>query len=304
MKDNIKKLVLILGFLGLASILTLSQKLRIKSVSDNPEIGKYSPTKTIEASEFILMGDTGTGSEAQYNVAGSIKNYCATKSCKAVFILGDVIYEEGVKNVNDEQFMTKFETPYKDINLPFYILFGNHDYLGCSECYLEYDRVSSKWEMPARYYIQKYDFISSYALDTENFDSEQQQWLDQTLNNDSSIWKIVLGHSPLKTFEETKMNENWKGKNELKNILCNSADFYVSGHSHILEDPGNVEGCKVRQLTSGSGGSYPREVKKPYEGEFYFEDNGFLVLTLESDSIKLEFFDENGKSLYQLTSQK
>ena len=113
-----------------------------------------------QAEEFILIGDTGTGSKEQYKVAESIKNYCATKNCKAVFILGDVIYDKGVSSISDEQFKTKFEDPYKEIQLPFYIVFGNHDYLGCVDCYIKYSSVSKKWEMPERFYVTKFENVT------------------------------------------------------------------------------------------------------------------------------------------------
>ena len=78
-----------------------------------------------QAEEFILIGDTGTGSKEQYKVAESIKNYCARKNCKAVFILGDVIYDKGVASSSDKQFKTKFEDTYKELRLPYYIVLGN-----------------------------------------------------------------------------------------------------------------------------------------------------------------------------------
>jgi len=215
-----------------------------------------------------------------------------------------VIYDEGVKSITDTQFTTKFENPYKDISLPFYILFGNHDYLGCTSCYLEYDKESPKWEMSSGYYLQKFNSISFYALDTENFDEEQKKWLTTQIKNDTSTWKIVLGHKPIKTFEETKVKEDWKGRDELKEIVCNSADFYVSGHSHILEDPGTINGCYVKQLISGTGGSYPREVQKPYQGNFFYEGNGFLVMTVQDNLMTINFFDKSGKSLHEVTSWK
>lgn len=250
--------------------------------------------------EFILIGDVGVGNEIQYTVANSVKNHCATKNCRAVFVLGDVIYDKGVESVDDPQFDNKFEIPYKEIDLPFFILYGNHDYLGCQQCYLDYAKKSKKWEMPNRYYKLERPKVTFFALDTENFDSEQDKWLSEELKKNTPELKIILGHKPIKTFEETKLNENWKGKSELKKIICNLADYYISGHSHILEDPGLIEGCKVKQLISGSAGAYPRKVKKPYEGNFYIEESGFLSFVINEDTLNINFHDKNGSVVYEV----
>jgi tartrate-resistant acid phosphatase type 5 len=40
----------------------------------------------------------------------------------------DNFYDEGVDSLDDEQFQTKFELPYADIDFPFWVVLGNHDY--------------------------------------------------------------------------------------------------------------------------------------------------------------------------------
>ena len=79
--------------------------------------------------ECILIGDTGSGNNDQYLVANSteklIKKY---PKIRCVILVGDNIYENGCTSVEDKQFITKFQEPYKNINLPFYLCLGNHDY--------------------------------------------------------------------------------------------------------------------------------------------------------------------------------
>ena len=274
-------------------LLTAYQKPSSNIATNNSDVSSI-----IHQSEFILMGDTGTGSKEQYKVAGAIKNHCATKNCKALFILGDVIYDHGVESVSDEQFKTKFEDPYRNISLPFYIVYGNHDYLGCTDCYIKYSMVSKKWKMPERYYLTEFDDISFYAVDTENLNSEQIKWLVEKLSADTNAWKIVIGHRPLMTYEKTKIDEGWSGKSQLKDAICNYANFYISGHSHVLEIPGKIDGCKVEQFISGGGGAGLREVNKPYRGKFFAEENGFLVLSLFDTDLKISFFNENTELLF------
>ena len=187
-------------------------------------------------SRFILMGDTGSGNENQQAVAKAIQKDCdVRKNCGGVFVLGDVIYERGVKEIEDSQFRTKFEDPYRDINLPCYIVLGNRDNLGCVDCYLKYSEISSKWIMPDLYYKKDFGEIAFYTINTENFGLDQQGWLKEQLEDDKSSWKVVLGHKPLKSYEKTKVSEEWKGKGELEEIICKDADIYISGHAHVSE---------------------------------------------------------------------
>lgn len=76
---------------------------------------------------FIAIGDSGTGKDGQYKVADAMQAVCEQRGCEFAIGLGDNIYESGVDGVNDIQFDTKFEDPYKNIDFPFYMALGNHD---------------------------------------------------------------------------------------------------------------------------------------------------------------------------------
>ena len=265
-----------------------------------PHITNLASTSALNSSQFILMGDTGTGAPQQYAVANQISAKCAQdNNCQAVFILGDVIYEFGLKNLDDPQFQTKFVKPYANINLPFFIAYGNHDYLGCLDCYLNLSQKDSKWHMPSRYYNQKFPDITFYMIDTENFDTIQQQWLSDSIVSAQTKWKIVLGHRPLKTAESTKVKEKWSGMDQLQSIICQTTDFYITGHAHVLEDQGNLPNCRTHQLISGTGGSYPRTINKKYAGPFYSEENGFLSFQTDGNSWSYQFISQIGQILFQ-----
>jgi acid phosphatase len=250
--------------------------------------------------DFIFLGDTGTGNENQYNVGKSIKGYCEGIKCEAMLIVGDVIYERGVTSLNDSGFQSKFEKPYEGIDLPIYIAFGNHDYLGCKDCYLQYGAISKKWRMPSRYYsISKDDLLDIFVIDTENFDAGQQDWLKKSLSESKAKHKIVSGHRPLLTFEEAHKDEKWDGKDQLKEIICNNAEVYVAAHSHILEDNGKIEGCKVEQLVTGAGGASLRKIIPNGVSKFNYYGYGFVSLKIGENGVRWEFVDDKAKVLYQ-----
>ena len=144
----------------------------------------YIKAEEMPVIEFLAIGDMGTGEEGQMKVATAMKKVCDSLHCDFVMGLGDNIYDAGVKSVNDEQFNSKFEEPYEDLDLPFYMALGNHDNSGLSpgdgafnyrgDLQVLYarseERKSDKWRMPARYYHVPMANSSGESLSEESDD--------------------------------------------------------------------------------------------------------------------------------------
>ena len=76
--------------------------------------------------KFLAIGDTGTGSKAQYELADVIAEYRKVFPFDFAIMMGDNMYG-GEK---PEDFKTKFEDAYKsltDAGVRFYASLGNHD---------------------------------------------------------------------------------------------------------------------------------------------------------------------------------
>lgn len=258
--------------------------------------------KNNELKSFIFIGDSGTGNKLQRKVAESIKKYCNNYNCVFGFIVGDVIYDNGVSSIDDIQFKTKFEDIYSQLNFPFYIVLGNHDYLGCIDCYKKYSKISTKFNFPDLYYLIVKDNIAFFVINTEDFNLNQQNWLKDNLLKNKSKYKIVIGHKPIITYESTHYSENWQNKDDLIDILCrNKIIFYISGHSHSLEHIRYIDknrNCEINQLITGGGGAIPREKISNAKSDFYLQDNGFLVIEKNNQNLDFKFFDF--KKVYSL----
>ena len=75
---------------------------------------------------FAVLGDAGTGKQAQYEVAEQLALFHQKSSLDLVLMLGDNLY--GAEGPRDYE--KKFELPYKpllDTNVKFYAALGNHD---------------------------------------------------------------------------------------------------------------------------------------------------------------------------------
>lgn len=181
-----------------------------------------------EVVRIVVMGDTGTGSERQYQVAEAIEAKCAADGCDFAVMLGDNIYDIGVESTIDAQWQEKFELPYADIDMPFYAVLGNHDNGGFlsdivdwfdgaggefhrGDIQVAYTQVSSKFKMPAR----TYDFVKGpahvFALDTNDmiwsvFNDDaadrtdiQMVTIPGLIDASTSRWKIAMGHHPYRS---------------------------------------------------------------------------------------------------------
>ena len=169
---------------------------------------------------FIVIGDTGKGNTEQRDVAVAIRDLCAVRGCDFVLMLGDNIYNAGVDSITDPQWQTKFEQPYRDINLPFYVALGNHDYGGKlvfevpgigneferGQTEVDYTAVSSKWNMPATHYTFTWDHIGMIVLDTNaiiwsnTVYGDQADWLPQAMMEVAGKdWVFVAGHHPYRS---------------------------------------------------------------------------------------------------------
>ncbi|MGB0652532.1 MAG: metallophosphoesterase [Thermoplasmatota archaeon] len=191
------------------------------------------PTAT-NVTRFIAVGDTGTGKEAQYAVAAAMEQVCAERGCDFILSLGDNIYESGVKDPYDPQFISKFEDPYANLTQPWYLVLGNHDNsmdpltggpcgdpcdtgfghwyeAGNHEVAYSYrtDRESDKWHLPARYYGLVANNVSLFGIDsstlmfyglgfppTDYTYQQQESWMESAIAAADTPWKIAFAHHP------------------------------------------------------------------------------------------------------------
>lgn len=175
---------------------------------------------------FVVLGDTGEGNDRQRKVAAQIKAKCDRDGCDFALLLGDNIYNAGVESTFDSQWETKFEEPFRAVDMPFYAVLGNHDNGGFLTQWLgglfggagaefergdfqvAYTQYSTKWRMPGR----TWDFAQGpahfFGLDTndmvwsklnEDAESRTQIQVDSIpdmIDASTSTWKIAMGHHP------------------------------------------------------------------------------------------------------------
>tara|TARA_B100001109_G_C18865061_1_gene476888 strand:- start:56990 stop:58036 length:1047 start_codon:yes stop_codon:yes gene_type:complete len=308
------------------------------AMSDLPEDTPDSGTidKTVR---FIAIGDMGTGEDGQYKVAAAIRSVCDSAGCDFAIGLGDNVYESGVDDVDDIQFETKFEDPYKDLNFPFYMTLGNHDNswifggdgldndrgdIQVGYHYKE-NRLSEKWQLPARYYAfnaplnDNEPLITFLSLDSNPlaavgdgdqdywqlpYRKTQAEWIDETLSQSPAPWKIAFAHHPFISNGRHGNAGIYDGVpgaggiyyDMLKDHVCNIADVMIAGHDHDLQFLKPVDRCgSTYHIVSGAGGK-TRELKDADRNDAYWQEGGvlgFFLIDISGDILTATAYTVN-----------
>ena len=232
-----------------------------------------------EGTRVCLIGDMGTGKPEQYAVARAL----ATDKCDQVRVLGDVIYEKGIKNTQDPLFQKSFYRPYApmlEAGIPFYIIMGNHDLVGNTDAWLEIAQKYDSIHFPNYWYAEAWGDICFISLDTNimNFHG-QGLWLQETLPKLAAKCKfsIAFAHHPL-----LSKGEHGGAKSLLKRFLTGvvgKVDMYITGHEHHLSYEGQVKGTHL--VISGAGGKL-RKVEWSHGG-YAASKLGYAVLTIKKN---------------------
>ncbi len=84
-----------------------------------------------------------------------------------VVAVGDNFYENGVASVEDKHWKQSFENVYtaSSLQVPWYVILGNHDYHANCDAQIAYSKISPRWKMPARYYMQSHQIDKDVTAD-------------------------------------------------------------------------------------------------------------------------------------------
>lgn len=284
---------------------------------------------TADNGHFLLIGDWGRGPEdpkrhaAQQQVADAMGKATANNNPDAVICLGDNFYPDGASTVDSPLFDFAFEKVYTapSLQVPFWIVLGNHDYHISAKGELDYAaqrKGTGRWTIDARYWSRTVEvargvkakfifldtspFVTKYNKGEEGTQmseirtqstADQLAWLDKELAEPGVAWRIVCGHHPI-----------WSGGDhgdtaEMKKLVLpilqkHKVQFYACGHDH------HAEVFVREQLTAVISGnaSETRSIKETQGSLFRSKKLGFADLTLGSDKGELRMIDADGNVMF------
>jgi hypothetical protein len=239
---------------------------------------------------FAVMGDTGSGTDKQRQVADMMLRYRSAFPFDFVLMMGDNLY--GSETAKD--FQIKFSDVYKpllDNNVKFYAALGNHD-LPIQVNY-EYFNMNGK-----EYYRFKKGNIAFYALNSTYMDKKQVQWLQDELAKDTSDWKIAFFHHPPYS-SAAKHGSDKQLREVLEPIFIKyGMNVVLTGHDHVYERIKPQKG--IYYFVSGAGGQLRSgDVKdnSPLTEKAFDRDMHFMLWEAAANELYFQAISRTGETV-------
>jgi hypothetical protein len=273
---------------------------------------------------FVAFGDAGEGNEGQYAVAGAVGTICNQRGCDFALYLGDNFYDTGVASPMDMQFQTKFEMPYANLDLPFQIVLGNHDYgqIGNewdkSQHEIDYTAMSEKWNLPNEWYAFDQGNAHFIVMDTNRLlwdvDTEpQREFLRQEIEAGQGQWIIMAGHHPYISNGEHGNAGNYEGLSGVPLVggayikeffdaeMCGQVHVYLCGHDHNRQT--FEQTCGTEFFVSGAGSKTTGFAHRDDNPTLYEDDTeeGFLYVEIIDNELNATFYDSEGNIDHERT---
>jgi tartrate-resistant acid phosphatase type 5 len=295
-------LILAMNLLSLVLAIGLAAPLALAGSREVPTHDHRNKTRVT----VLLFGDSGTGSEEQYKVGRAMAETCRKKRCDLAIGMGDNFYDFGVHSLSDTKFETHFEMPYLGFGrFDFWMTLGNHDYFGSVSAQIANTRYSDMWRMPARHYaVPKLpEWLALYALDT-NIDGTPQANAIRRRFCGKPGWKGIFGHHPVySNGGHGDQDFIWEDYGQVMKDC--GIQFYFGGHDHHQE---HITGDGFELILQGAAGKL-RDVKTvPYQPgdkkwqRFGRKVLGFGIASFTPDRVDVEFYDDDGTSIYEWES--
>lgn len=265
------------------------------SSSPNP-----SPSPSTIPVRFAVIGDFGTGDQAEAGVANLVKGW----SPEFIITTGDNNYPSGAYKTIDKnigQFYREFIFPYTgsygeggEINR-FFPTLGNHDWQSDSaQPYLDYFTLPGN----ERYYDFVWGQIHFFAVDSDGDEPDgvgknqvQGTWLKEALANSTAIWKVVYMHHPPYSSGPHGSSEwmQWPFKEW-------GASVVFAGHDHTYE---RIEVDGLTYIVNGLGGGPIYSFEHPVPGSLlrYNDDHGAMLVETGSEGMIFYFINILGETI-------
>jgi len=264
------------------------QKASAASNGNNGSLKVSLPTKSGSV-RFAIIGDTGSGTDKQQQVADMLVRYKEVFPFEFVLMMGDNLY--GGDSAKD--YDKKFEHVYKvllDGKLKFYATLGNHD--DANQRMYDHFNMNGK-----EYYSFKKGNAAFFSLNSNYMDKKQVDWLEDELSRSNAEWKICFFHHPPYS-SGVKHGPDEQLREVVEPIFIkHGVDVVFSGHEHFYERLKPQKG--ISYFISGAGGKLRAGGvgRSPLSAKSFDEDMSFMLIEIIDDKMYFEVISRTGKTV-------
>uniref|UniRef100_A0A4W4FF31 Tartrate-resistant acid phosphatase type 5 n=1 Tax=Electrophorus electricus TaxID=8005 RepID=A0A4W4FF31_ELEEL len=292
---------------------------------------------------FLVVGDWGGlptapfTTKIEWATAQEMGRTADQLGADFVLALGDNFYFKGVRSVDDPRFQETFENVYtaRSLNIPWFVIAGNHDHAGNVLAQIHYSKLSQRWNFPYFYYelnfrIPKTDSTLTILMldtvllcgNTDDFQDQKPQgptsnaqanrqllWLQQRLASSKADFLLVAGHYPI--WSISKHGPTSCLVKKLRPLLVKyEATAYLCGHDHNLQ---YFKESDIGYIVSGAGNFMDPNVKHRHDVpksslKFFTGEastlGGFVHMEVTKKKLVITFLQARGTSLYQTVLSK
>ncbi len=239
---------------------------------------------------FAIIGDTGTGSKQQQQLADLMKQYRDVFPFEFVLMMGDNLY--GSETPAD--YKKKFQDVYQrllDDKVKFYATLGNHDQP--NERFYEYFNMNGK-----EYYRFTKGNAAFYSLNSNYMDKKQLQWLESELAKDTSDWKVAFCHHP--PYSSGGKHGSDKQLREVVEpmFVKYGVNVVLAGHEHFYERIKAQKG--IYYFISGAGGKLREgdvNERSPLTDKFFDTDMSFMLVEIVKGDMHFQVISRTGETV-------
>lgn len=240
--------------------------------------------------KFAVLGDFGTGSREQYELADMMARVHQIFPFELVTLVGDNLY--GSERPQD--FKKKFETPYKallDADVKFYASLGNHD--AREQQYYKLFNMDGKLYYTFKAPKQNVRF---FALETTYLDTDQIAWVEKALQGSNEDWKIAYFHHPPYSSGD-RHGSDARLREVLEPLFVKyNVSVVLSGHDHFYERVKPQKG--IVYFVVGAGGQLRRgniDRNSGITAQGNDQDQSFMVVEINGDQMHFNAVSRGGQ---------
>ena len=238
--------------------------------------------------KFAVLGDFGTGSRPQYEMAAEMARVRERFPFEFVITVGDNIY--GSERPQD--FSKKFDIPYKpllDAGVKFYASLGNHD--SREQAHFKLFNMEGR-----QYYTMKpsKQSVRFFALESTYLTPEHLQWLQKELEESREDWKIPYFHHPPYSSAGRHGSDSTIRKPLEPLFVKYNVSVVFTGHDHTYERIKPQQG--IVYFVVGAGGQLRRgnlNDLSPITAKGFDTDQSFMIAEINGDEL---FFNAIARS--------